>query len=553
MATTPLFSWRCAKGPVQQSDHLPHPEEPVIELTLHRHPARMKADGHRAHEGHPVHEAAMRSALPTTLQILRLDGCRLRTWPQKLPLGLHELYASQCDFFTFPDLSAYTNLIVIEMPDNRVESLTAPLPPVLARLNLDYNALREVRCAKPATLANAQFHNNPGLEQRLRDEDRDYAAAVRRAMAAQPPMPPPLRRPSAVPDWVAATAAPRIRVNRIAFGTIAVGLEPAREVNPYKNDHNVHDSGIQDSTKANLTYLANYKPDVPPNKRLIEDIKAHLNTKKSTLSRLIPVFCHSIAADMGLTSLDISKAQGFSGPVVAKVVEELRIRIAQPYVMHGVMPAEIVDRLWLRIMDFEGEVRDELVKRFCDEIIDAAAHCTNGFMVRMANVLIGYDENCVMKMRPTQIMQARVPATMARLRKKLSLAEGATEPWEFWRDCVLQTWEDMEEIDMEHKERSSWLTDLIYPLLPELCKGIPKSMRGEPAPEGEGGDMVSYLLRNAIEEAKLNKPAKRVVPDREELDLATYVRNEAMGYLPGKWRGDPDTTPDLIQFQPQNQ
>jgi hypothetical protein len=484
----------------------------------------MKADGHRAHEGHPIHEAAMRSPLPTSLQILRLDGCRLRTWPVHLPVGLHEFYASGCDFFTFPDLSAYTNLIVIEMPDNRIERLTAPLPPTLARLNLDSNAVCEVRCARPASLANAQFHNNPGLEATLREEMRKHDRAVQAALSAQPPQAPPPRPPSAVPDWVARTAAPRVQIRAV--------LE-AREVNPYKNDQSVHDSGIQDSTKANLAYLASYKPDVPPNKRLIEDIKTHLNGKISTLSRFIPVSCHSLAAD-------ITKANGFSGAVVAKVVEELRIRLAQPYVMHGVMPAEIVDRLWLRIMDFKGETRDELVRRFCDEIIDAARHCTNGFMVRMANVLIGYDENCVMKMRPTQILQARVPATMARLRKKLELAEGAPEPWTFWRDCVVQTWGDMEEIDMEHKDRGSWLTDLVYPLLPELCKGITKDMRATPAPDREGGDLVSYRLRQAIEEAKLNKPAKRIDPDREEPDLATYVRNEATEYLPTKWKEETD-------------
>lgn len=508
---------------------------PVLELTLHRDPARIKAEGLRQHEGHPVHEAAMRGYLPATLQILRLDGCRLRTWPAQLPLGIHELYAAGCDYFTFPDLSAYTNLIVIEMPDNRLESLTAPLPPTLARLNLDSNALREVRCLKPATLANAQFHNNPGLEETLRNEERRYQAAVRAAATAQPPQMPPTKPASVVPAWVAATAAPRL-VNARVFGLGAAGLEPAREVNPYKNDHSVHDSGIQDSTKANLTYLANYKPEVPPNKRLLEDIKAYLNGKTPRLQRFIPAFCHSIAADMGLLPRDIIAAQGYSGPLVAKVVEELRIRCAQPYVMHGVMPAEIVDRLWLRIMDFEGEMREEVLARFCDEIVDAAAHCTNGFMVRMANVLIGYDENCVMKMRPTQILQARVPATMARLRRSLELAEGVSEPWTFWRDCVVQTWEDMEEIDMEHKERQSWLTDLIYPMLPELCKGITKIMRGESAPPDEGGDMVAYRLRLAIEAAKLNKPAKRVDPDREEPDLASYVRGEAMDYLPEQWR-----------------
>lgn len=512
--TTPLFSWRCRGQPQQYGDRLPAPTEPVIELILTRDSKRMKAEGHPQHLAHPAHESAMRGPLPATLRILRIDGCRIRTWPA-LPLSIHEFYASGCDFFTFPDLSAYGELIVIEMPDNRIEELVNPLPPTLARLNLSSNAIQKVMCVPPTTLQNAQFGNNPGLEKVAADEESKYRAAVRAAAAAQPPMPPPVRPSSSIPAWVAATAVVVHLANRMRPRDRH--LEPAREVNPYKNDQNVHDTGIQDSTKENLTYLANYRPDVPPFKDIAAIIVRELSKEERKTRTWLSCLWDSVL--------------GISYP--SRVAQEVRLRCSQPYVMHGVMPAEIVDRLWLRIMDFEGETRDEVMKRFCDEVIDAAPHCTNGFMVRMANVLIGYDENCVMRMRPTQILQARVPATMARLRKKLGLAEGATEPWTFWRDCVVQTWEDMEEVDMDYRERSSWLTDLIAPLLPELCKGIFKEMRGEPPPLNEAdSDMVAYKLRTAIEDAKLNKPAK----DAKELSLTVFVREDAMRYLQEVWR-----------------
>lgn len=524
-----LFSWRCRGKPVVFSDTPPAVDEPVLELIFHRNATRIKADGVRPHLGHPVHEAALAAPLPSTLQVLRLDGCRVRTWPKYLPLGIHEIYANQCDFFTLPDLTAYTNLIVLDMPDNRMNTLTQPLPPSLARLDFNSNAMHSVLCTKPTTLANAQFRDNPGLDDAIQKHAtwRLAVAAAAQAIPAQAP-PPPLTIPP-VPDWVAATCrAPRV-FTRVR-GDLDGPRQEARKVNPYENAHNVHDSGIQDSTKANLTYIANYKSDVPPIPNILNAIQSTLEKEERNKGTWA---CNFMSALRGIV--------GKEHPVVS----ELRIRIAQPYVMHGVMPAEIVDRLWLRIMDFPKETRDDVLKRFCDEVLDAAAHCTNGFMVRMANVLIGYDENCVMRMRPTQILQARVPATMERLRKKLALKEGDVEPWTFWRDCVVQTWEDMEEIEMEHGERGAWLGDLIAPLLPELCKGLMKSMRSGQAPMDSGdSDLLAHRIRLAIEAAGLNKKAK----DETLVGLSGYVRDAAMDYLnTGGWAPEPPEEEDSLK------
>jgi hypothetical protein len=486
----------------------PSPDEDVIELILHRDAALCKAAGVRGHEAHPAHEAAMRARLPASLQILRLDGCRIRTWPVHLPVNIQELYAGACDFFTLPDLSAYTNLIVIEMPDNRIETLNAPLPPSLARLNMDNCALRELRTTPPATLRNISFSNNPDLLRTIEEEGRAHIRAVHAALAAQ--QTPPPRPPSKVPTW-AGIHIPQARINPGPGGPNT----PAKGVNPYTNDHNVHDSGIQDSTRANLKYIATYKPDVPPLADVAAAIYKELNKDTPWIMRIWPLSGKSLATN---------------------IMKEIRLRCEQPYVMHGYMPAEIVDRLWVRILDFEGETRKEVLQRFVDEILEAEGHCTNGFMVRLANVLIGYDENVVMKMRPTQILQARIPATMERVRKTMGVAAGA-EPPEFWTKVIRQTWEDMEEIDMVASERGSWITGLMDGILDTLTEGITKDDRATTAYNEDGTPctLVDKKINEKLTLYKLYMAAKRV-GEIEQPGLDHYIRRDVMASLQETWR-----------------
>jgi hypothetical protein len=482
-----LFVWRCGNANQEAWGDTPPPaSEPVLELTLQRSAVRFKAEGIRACDAHPKHEAAMAAPLPASLLILRLDGCRIRRFPV-LPIGIHEFYAAACDFFSLPDLSAYQNLIAIEMPDNRLETLNNPLPPTLARLNLNGNALREIQCSKPATLTSIDIGSNPGIRNTLEHEALVLQADTQRA-AAGVPLP---VRTSAIVGWILPYA--QFPMRRVAV--VAAAVVNAKEVNPYKNDHNVHDSGIQESTKANLTYIANYKPDVPPFANLLGEIHRELSNDLPWMLRWWPI-CNRV---------------GNAGIITT----ELALRLNQSYVMHGFMPAEIVDRLWLRIMDFTGETRKEVLKRFVDEVLEAKDHCTNGFMVRMANVLIGYDDNVCMKMRPAQIMQARVPASLARLRKAASLTDEQPAPWTLWRDAILQTWTDMEEIDMLAKDRDTWLQGLVDNILDELVKDMTRQDRVAGA--------LDQKIADRIEVAGLNKPAKPV-GDLEQPPLGQYIR-----------------------------
>lgn len=509
--TTAYFLWRCAGDTtLQEGDTLPAPTEPVVELILNRNSARLAADGVRPHLGHPVHEAAMRAELPASLQILRIDGCRIRTWPTRLPLGLLEFYARGCDFFTLPDLSAYTSLIVIEMPDNRIERLTQPLPPNLVRLSLTSNCLYTVTIPKPDSLVNIGLYHNRSLLEILQNERsiytarcRDIRQAAMRALgpafredAVEYPAPPQ----SALPTWVINEVAPQYFTEWMRPpARLAAPAPTIRPKNAYENSQNVHDPGIQGSTRSNLNYIAGYRPEVPPNPRLLEEIEAE------------PL----------LRSGDI-------------VITSLRERLAIPYSMHGHTIREIVDRLWLRICDFPDTVRPEVLRRFREEVLEAHKFCMNGFMVRMANVLVGFDENIVMQLRPTQIIQARIPATMKRLRDALDSPAGE-EPWTYWRDCTVQTWTDMEEVDMDVAEREVWLTPLIEPMLDFLCTE-PRAIKADEVAIGEA--MNAALTARNMEEMERLRVEKTKARERRDEAIAEAIDEAGLHKPPAKGSKD---------------
>lgn len=527
--TTHYFSWRSTTGPLQHADHLPDPIEPVVELIFNRCPNRLKQDGVRPHEAHPLHEAAMRAELPTSLQILRVDGCRLRTWPQRLPRNLLEFYASGCDFFSVPDLSAWLHLIVLEMPDNRAETLNNPLPPTLARLSLESNTLHEVRTTQPETLASVSFRNNPGLSAIVeRDRlsykrmcDAAFGAAVERARLEGRVLDPrtftayPPRPPSSLPAWVLYSMFTIFQYENVmrpgllqdggndgVFRPQLPNIIPVTPVpNPYTNRQNVHDSGIQESTRNNLRYIATYKPDVPLNPQIINTIASTLAENATLIRSLTRQFTQ------------LFTTRRLEDPVITA----LREQIDTPYSMYGYTIRDIVDRLWLRIMDFPEPTRKEVIQRFTEEVLEARGFCANGFMVRMSNVLVGFDENCTMRLRPGQILQARIPATMKRLREaeRPPLMEGS-EPWTFWRDCVVQTWVDMEDVEMPHEERAEWLTPIMSPMMGELC-------RVAEAIKKEDKELDRQIVAAMLPSAPLADP------DDEYSSLLAFVSTEPIG------------------------
>jgi DNA-directed RNA polymerase subunit F len=406
--------------------------------------------------------------LPHTLRVLRLDGTRVRTFPRQLPAGILELYAAACDFFTLPDLSAYTELIVIEMPDNRIERLIEPLPPNLARLNLKQNAVREVLIpVPPDSLQSIDFSENPGIRKVLKEENAAYTVKMQLARQANPENPVfPHRPPSVIPRWVLAHSDARL----ILEDNRGIG---ATTKNPYTNSQSVHDSGIQNSTRANLDYLAPFAKKTPSStEEFMSSVRSILSpsTLKSCISVLLP----------GDSSIN-------------EVLRELMIRMNQEYVMHGYTPKSIIRGVWGRIQELPDSTRKEAIQRFKEEILEGAPFCTNGFMVRMANVLVGFDENIIMQMQPAQIMQGRIPATLQRLLKKYP-NEGA----DYWKEAILQTWTDMNELAMTDDERTSWIAPLADAIAEYLHSSIhTRTMWEVVGPDGNKIDRLMDVITAA--------------------------------------------------------
>jgi len=389
----PLFRYTYGDGTTQEGDALVNPDL-IFELVFIRDNARFTADRIRPHQAHPIHEAMMKS-LPRNLNILRAIGTRCRTFPV-LPPSIQECYLTRNHYLELPDLSAFANLIVLELDDNSIAAIDKPLPPTLARLNLDCNALRKIdRTLIPATCTSISDFSNPV------------------SFFWKPPV-----------------------VPRVVFGLGAGGADGVaiaeKPTNVYVNSHNVHDSGIQGSTKANIAYLVNYRKEVPLNPKLFDEINAVYKSKGSALSKLV--------GWGGIGSADLP------GTI-------LQVQAQTPYIMHGVTFMELVDRIWLRIQDTaDAETKMELQKRFAEEVKEGRAHCMNGMMVRLVNVFLGFDPNIQVKLNPNQILQARIPATMERIKKEMGLKDGVEEPLEFWVRCYKATITDLEDLEVGNEE-----------------------------------------------------------------------------------------------------
>jgi hypothetical protein len=205
--------------------------------------------------------------------------------------------------------------------------------------------------------------------------------------------------------------------------------------NVYMNDQNIHDSGVQKSTKQNILYLVDYKKDIPENKNLLNDI------------------CKKYR-----TFFSINDNPG----------NILKSYTTNSYIMHGVSFIHLVDRIWLRINNIEdNEKRNELFKRFKEEVHEGNGHCLNGMMVRLVNIFIGFDENIVVRLNPNQVLSARIPATLERQRKLMNLIEG-NESTTFWLAVYKETVKDLEELDVEKDNHVVWLLPLVEPILDDI-------------------------------------------------------------------------------------
>jgi hypothetical protein len=475
-----LFRYVTSLGTFEQDTF---PSSGVYELTLQRNAIRFQKDGIRSHESHPLHEKAMKH-LPTDLTVLRMDGTKVRTFPT-LPTTLEELYA-ECNYFiNVPDLSYATNLQVMNLCDGRIEVFEGALPPKLHTLDIRNNALKRAIPGLNFRTVNARVTGNPFMTHGIKNQRgtvgiRPEPRVIRPGKVAPIQMNTVMVGNVLIEDLsgTRVPTAPPVEPHQVNFlGYIPYDTqerhrEPQQAVpatilkkTVYENTQNVHDSGVQDSTSKNISYL-------------IERAKKHQKGGNAYLERMDAAIKNFKARDPRRNIFQ--KLFSFIRSMVflnSSVVTILESFINIPYAMHGVSFRDLLESVWIRIeTEKNPDTKDELIRRLCEEVKDGEYRCTGGMMVRLCNIFIGFDENITIELRPNDILQSRIPATMTRVRKEMNLKEDDELPTEYWIKCFKETENDLKEVGLDEFSWKDWLEPIFQPMAPELRLKLEKEL-----------------------------------------------------------------------------
>jgi hypothetical protein len=476
-----LFRYVTVLGTFEQDTF---PSSGVYELTLQRNAIRFQKDGIRSHESHPLHEKAMKQ-LPTDLTVLRMDGTKVRTFPT-IPTTLEELYAEYNYFINVPDLLYATNLQVMNLCDGRIEVFEGALPPNLHTLDVRNNALKRAIPGLNLQTVNARVTGNPfmthGIKNQrgtvgIRPEPRVIHPGkvapiqintvmvgnvlVEDLSGASIPTAPPIE-PNQVDFYAAYIPYDTQERHRDILHTVPAAL-PKKTV--YENSQNVHDGGVQDSTSRNISYLmekAKHKhkgvnPYLERMDTAIKDFKAR-DPRRNVFQKLFSY----------IRSMVFSKCS---------VVTILETFVHIPYAMHGVSFRDLLEAVWIHIETEKNlETKDELIRRLCEEVKDGEYRCTGGMMVRLCNIFIGFDENIKIELRPNDILQSRIPATMARVRKDMNLKDDDELPTAYWVKCLKETENDLKEVGLDNLSWRDWLLPMFEPIAQELSEKLEKDL-----------------------------------------------------------------------------
>lgn len=205
-----------------------------------------------------------------------------------------------------------------------------------------------------------------------------------------------------------------------------------KKVNAFANEQSSHNPSVQKSAELNCAHIISYRPEVPfmSTEALLKSIKqTYMDSElKSPIPLLKPFL------------------DGF-------------------YSQNGTTLERLVERLWLRISDAEGETQKELLKRFAEELEDADLKCSNGVMVRLANnVLIGFDDAIKMRATNNEILSMRVPNTIRRvlIGHKMDTPQ---ERLDYWQRVYIQTIADLEDVEEPRKDWIEWLQPISEEIL----------------------------------------------------------------------------------------
>ena len=114
---------------------------------------------------------------------------------------------------------------------------------------------------------------------------------------------------------------------------------------------------------------------------------------------------------------------------------------------HENLYRKVLRGLWAKIKMYEGEVRDELVKRLWEECQEAVDMCADGHVGRLVNVLNGFDDRFGSQISRMEYFQNNIAL----------IAENDLAPREAKIQHAVKL---MDEMGMPEEEREAWLEAL---------------------------------------------------------------------------------------------
>lgn len=501
-----FFQWTTRDGQVTESHHPPTRNltvnfEEINELCLLRPDAYFSAEKERLktakgtiglgefavfkNQPVPIHkEFTANGELPPNLTIFRANGCKLWNWPQ-FPATIIEIEMMNCCLLTIPDLSFLGACTILMLNDGIIADCIGPLPPRLEVLGLATCAINKwtVGTVIPDSLGQIFMEGNPSAALRaIPDEIRMRFNFRERRWRPRPQV--QFQDGRRFIENANGGGDGRIgAVNGGGDGRIAA-------VNIAANSQNVHESGFQESTRKNIELLIKYRLQrLRPMSKETHSGKVR-RERIGILGTLVSIFTNGDGTwEKYLAWLtDVTKQHDGTTAIsqlgVAKYFEEhstaeevflflkdsyvggiLQSYMSTPYSVFGTNFIEIAIRTCEKILDMssdgeEGEKRKELLKRLQEEVIDGNGKCTNGMIVRLTNVFIGFDDAFIMNAAPSTVLGGRIPLLLEKLRKEGGWAEGE-EPSDYWRKVIEQILTDMEEMNLEQTKWNNWISDFI--------------------------------------------------------------------------------------------
>jgi hypothetical protein len=199
--------------------------------------------------------------------------------------------------------------------------------------------------------------------------------------------------------------------------------EPPRgELEAFIRDgQNVHTRFVTEQTNSALQILLNM--DVPPTQKTV--LESHMKFMEFTA---------------------LGRIQDVSLDMIDRVDRDVKrwYRTATCRVQDDYLYKRVLDGLWLKIKT--SSVRDELVIRLWQEMVDSVGMCCDGHISRLTNVLCGFDEAFQPELTPGEKLQNRM-AVIASMEGGIILQTAHAlaafrefdiprEQWEAWVDAL---------------------------------------------------------------------------------------------------------------------